>query len=260
MNAATDVVVDDASACFRSIVVGGTELLCQRDPLADQRVEPELWHGAFWMMPWVGDHDNALPVPVHSPSPSHGVLRHGGWSRRGPRTLGWSADRQNSMWPGTQRVRTTWESVADGLILTLHLVAGTDPLRVNGGWHPWFRRIQGGAIAELQLPEDAMLQADGMWHPAADRSAGRLDNAVRTAGPVVLSWPHATLSVTSSTGNYLIFDAESHGICIEPLLAPLGTQIAVPSDDQLTLRIGLQFSAAIVPSGDPRPGNGSRHG
>lgn len=250
--------IDTDTAVIRQLRLSGVDLLCDDDPLAATREEPELWHGAFVMAPWVSHDpdrktgpvaDGSIAIPPAGDraraaiSPWHGFVRHGRWS----------SDPLGLRYDGPPDIRRPdgWSLVLSWVLrrerLNLCLTAGTGdaPGTLTAGWHPWFRRQIRGCVGTLDAGTGARArdpEPDSIWGPVP---SGSLDHYIHSPDGVTISWPGVgELGVYSSSAEYLVFDSEPHGICVEPVMTPAGRAIRIPGGQTQTLEIHLRFTPA----------------
>lgn len=234
--------------------------LAGRDLLVTDRSRGEFWWGSFIMAPWTSDLtdgrlefagvEHRLPLDLGALA-VHGVARKSvftwrdgvaeaplghGW------TLGGSVRAQPRVTPGR-------------LDLTLEVVAGETAMPASIGWHPWLPRSLDGVRAELVVPPGALAQetgADGMptgrWRAA---SAGPFNDCLRCDGPIEVRYPGVGTATVSWDGDFVtVFDANEHGVCVEPVTGPahLADRILEPFETlRLTLAIGWAERNSSVP-------------
>lgn len=247
--------IDTDTAVIRQIRLCGVDLLCNQDPDAGTRDEPEMWRAAFVMAPWISDATDrptdtaggliSPPRTSNDPSlqttsPWHGVVRHGGW-RSDSHGLRYDGP-TDPLRPGGWSLTLTWAIGRDCLDLRLTAEAGDKPCSLTMGWHPWFRRQILDSTAVIDLGPAAQAQTPGRdphWGPVP---RGPLDHYIRTPDEVTLTWPGVgRLAVRSSSQEYLVFDSEPHGICVEPVMTPAGRATCIPAGQSEILKIHLRF-------------------
>jgi aldose 1-epimerase len=210
-----------------SFRVGDHELLVARGK--------DAFHfGSFVIAPWVGRLRDArlnfggaqYPFIVNSgPHALHGLVTEQPWRITGD---GEMAIELGDPWPWPCNVIQRTELSAGRATFRIEVEArAAMPAAV--GWHPWFvRRLAGApAAAELELDVDP----GSMWaNDAAGLPNGRLaaptprpwDYCFRdlAADPVV-RWPgELELTVSSDCEDWVIYDMEEEGVCVEPWTAP----------------------------------------
>ncbi|GAC1541955.1 MAG: aldose 1-epimerase [Acidimicrobiales bacterium] len=132
-------------------------------------------------------------------------------------------------WPF--RGRVTQEVVVDpgGLQLSLQVSADAAPMPASIGWHPWFvRDVAGGGALEVTLDAERRWECDldaiptGRVVPTGARPPRGWDDCfAEVVADPVLTWPGALeLTLTSSCEDWVLFDAPSHAVCVEPQTGP----------------------------------------
>ncbi len=220
------VAVIDAAAGARlaSLSLGGNELL------VTDAADPMGW-GCYPMVPWAGrvaygrfELDGAvhrLPVTL-GPHAIHGTVYARAWSQ--------VADDRFRIelvddWPFGGAVEQAVTLEADRLVLVLEVTAGDRAMPAMAGWHPWFRRVIGGATVELRFEADAMYERDDRHLPTGRLvapTAGPWDDCFVgvTAGPT-LTWPGvATVDLASTCDHWVVYDEPDHAVCVEPQTGP----------------------------------------
>jgi aldose 1-epimerase len=212
---------------LQSFRVGGRELLVQQGA--------DVFHfGSFVMAPWAGrlrdarltyEGERHLFSANSGPHALHGLVTQRPWRVTGEGEL--SIDLTDPWpWPGRVVQRTELAEGRAKFRIELHADLAM-PAVV--GWHPWFvRRLEGApASAELQL----QIKPGLMWeNDGADLPTGQLtrpaahpwDYCFRDleAAPVVI-WPgELALTVSSDCLDWVIYEREDSGICVEPWTAP----------------------------------------
>jgi aldose 1-epimerase len=190
--------------------------------------------GSFVMAPWVGRLRNArfsyggtqYQFPANSgPHALHGLVTGRRWQVTGDDELSIELA-EPWPWPG----RVVQRAQLNTRRATFHIeVHAREPMPIAVGWHPWFvRRLAGtSTAAELELEVEPRL----MWANDADGlPSGKLtapaprpwDYCFRElrADPIV-RWPgELELTVGSDCEDWIIYDMEDAGVCIEPWTAP----------------------------------------
>ncbi len=235
MSALVELSGDGCSATFdpedggrlTSFRVGDHELL-----VAQGR---DVFHfGSFVIAPWVGRlRDGQLnyggaqyQFPLNGgPHALHGLVTTRPWQVTGEGEL---SIELGDPWPWPCRVVQRTELAAGRATFHIELHArAAMPAAV--AWHPWFvRRLAGTpASAELELEAEPRL----MWaNDATGLPSGEMtaplprpwDYCFRdlAADPIV-RWPgELELTVSSSCEDWVLYDMEESGVCIEPWTAP----------------------------------------
>lgn len=232
--------------------VGGepieTELMVTRNSLAEAVTDQFSW-GCFTMVPFCGRVRHGELVfrgnshrlePRLGPHAIHGTVVDRPWvvlqltstnallgCDLGPR------------WPFAGMVHHEITIDDHGLSMTLTLSAD-EPMPVQVGWHPWFRRPD-----HYSLPFAAFLERDSDGIATVRRVAlaesdrGRYDDCfVGVEGPIALRFGDIALSLESDCSHWTVFDQPAHGICIEPQSGPPNGVNDCPdvlaADDQLS--------------------------
>lgn len=193
----------------------------------------DIYHwGSFVMAPWVGrlrdarlrhrGHDAAFE-PNSGPHALHGLVTDGPWTVTGEGELSVEI---GEPWPWPCRVVQRTELQAGRATFRIELHASA-PMPAAVGWHPWFRRRLEGSSSELELDvEPGLMWAnDATGLPSGDLSPPvprpwdycfrdlRRDPRVR--------WPGALdLTIGSDCRDWVIYDMEEDGVCVEPWTAP----------------------------------------
>lgn len=229
------LTAEDCAATFNpadggrltSFVVGDHELLVAQGK--------DVFHfGSFAMAPWVGrlrdarlDYGGAQHRFTANAGPHalHGLVTERPWQVTGDGEL---SIELGDPWPWPCRVVQFTQLSARQATFRIELHAReTMPAAV--GWHPWFaRRLAGTAkAAELELDVEPGL----MWaNDSTGLPSGKLtapaprpwDYCFRDlrADPIV-RWPgEFELIVSSDCEDWIIYDLEDEGLCVEPWTAP----------------------------------------
>ena len=235
MSATVQLTAQDCAAIFdpadggrlRSFRVGDHELLVARGK--------DVFHsGSFVIAPWVGRLRDACLnyrgaqyqfTANNGPHALHGMVTERPWQVTGDGEL---SIELGDPWPWPCRVVQRTELSAGRATFRIELHARVD-MPAAMGWHPWFvRRLAGTPIsAELQL--DAVPKR--MWaNDATGLPSGELtaplprpwDYCFRDllADPVV-RWPgELELTLRSDCEDWVVYDMEEAGVCVEPWTAP----------------------------------------
>ena len=210
-----------------SFRVGDHELLVTRGK--------DVFHsGSFVIAPWVGrlrdaglNYGGALYrfIPNSGPHAVHGLVTHRPWQITGDGELSVELD---DPWPWPCRVVQRVVLTAGRAAFRIEVHARADmPAAV--GWHPWFVRSLAGTSASAALELD--VEPRLMWaNDPAGLPSGKLtapaprpwDYCFRDlrAEPIV-RWPgELELTIGSDCEDWVIYDMEDAGVCVEPWTAP----------------------------------------
>ena len=229
------LTAEDCAATFNpvdggrlaSFVVGDHELLVAHGK--------DVFHfGSFVMAPWVGrlrdarlDYGGAQHRFTANAGPHalHGLVTERPWHVTGDGEL---SIELGDPWPWPCRVvqHTQLSARRATFRIEVHAREAT-PAAV--GWHPWFVRRLGGTAksAELELDVEPGL----MW---ANDSTGLPSGKLTTPAPrpwdycfrdlradPIVRWPgELELTVSSECEDWIIYDMEDDGVCVEPWTAP----------------------------------------
>ncbi len=212
-----------------SLVVDGRDLL-----VVDGR---DLFHwGSFPMAPWVGRlrhgrfafRGTCVELPLTAPPHAlHGLVTPLAWHEVGPGTVGVDLPQP---WPWRGRVVHALRLGADRLDFRLELQAD-EPMPAALGWHPWFRTVLHDPAGRAAGPLELDVRPGRMYeNDAEDLPSGALVPPIERpwdycftdlAGPPVVRWPgFLELAVESSCTDWVIYDREPQGLCVEPWTAP----------------------------------------
>lgn len=234
---ATVTLAPEAGGRVAGLRIGDHDLIVGPGTGGDEAVAPEpLQWGCFPMVPWPGrlrdgrlrwrgaEYRFPATMPPHA---IHGTTWSQPWDDAGHDGTSAVMSRElGPPWPFGGRVLHRVALGDDHLSLTLEVHAGDVDMPAACGWHPWFRRDIGtGHDLVFHLP------AAHMWERGPDHlPTGRLveptpgpwdDCFTDLAGPPVLSWPGAvTLTITSSCRHWVVYDEQSHALCVEPQTLP----------------------------------------
>ena len=193
--------------------------------------------GSFVLAPWVGRlRDAKLNFggetyqfePFGGPHAVHGLATGVPWQVTGDGEMSIEiGDEIGSSWPWPCKVVQKTELSEGRARFTIEVHASA-PMPGAVGWHPWFARRLAGApdSAELQLEANP----GKMWaHDEAGVPTGELVTPVPRpwdycfrdlAADPVLRWPgELELTVSSPCQDWVIYDEEEAGICVEPWTA-----------------------------------------
>jgi aldose 1-epimerase len=212
---------------LRSFRIGGRELLVPHGK--------DVFHsGSFVMAPWVGRLRDARlnygDVQVQftansGPHALHGLVTERPWRVTGD---GEMSVEIGAPWPWPCHMVQRAELSAGRATFRIELHA-REPMPAAVGWHPWFLRRLAGAppSAELELQvepglmwaNDASGLPDGTLTAPAARPWDYCFRDLRKA-PVV-RWPgELEVTVNSDCKEWVIYDMEEAGVCVEPWTAP----------------------------------------
>jgi len=190
--------------------------------------------GSFVMAPWVGRLRDArlnyggarYPFTANSgPHALHGLVTDRPWQVTGDGEL---SIELGDPWPWPCRVVQRTELSAGRATFRIEVYARVEmPAAV--GWHPWFvRRLAAtpaSAELELEVQPGLMWANDATGLPSGELTAPAprpWDYCFRDlrADPVV-RWPgKLELTVSSDCEDWIIYDREDAGVCVEPWTAP----------------------------------------
>lgn len=210
-----------------SLVVRGHELLVS---VGTGLLDPTGW-GCYPMAPWAGRirkgrfrwAGETIELPVNMPPHAiHGTAHLQAWKHEGPGELSCDLG-EDWPWPGS--VHQLVELSPDSLTLTMRIESDQRPMPVSAGWHPWFLRRVGGVAVEIELPAERMWRRAGDGIPdgtLVEPTDGPWDDCFTALiGPTVLRWPGVlSLAVDSDCEHVVVFDEQSHAVCVEPQSAP----------------------------------------
>jgi aldose 1-epimerase len=190
--------------------------------------------GSFVMAPWVGRLRDArldykggrYPFFANSgPHALHGLVTERPWRVTGDGEL---SIELGDPWPWPCRIVQRTELSARRATFRIELHA-REAMPAAVGWHPWFaRRLAGTPLsAELELDVEPGL----MW---ANDSTGLPSGALTAPAPhpwdycfrdlradPIIRWPgELELTVSSDCEDWIIYDMEEAGLCVEPWTAP----------------------------------------
>lgn len=210
-----------------SFLVGDHELLVTQGR--------DVFHsGSFVMAPWVGRLRDARL--------DYGGISHRFAANSGPHALHglvtdrpWRVTRDGELsielghpWPWPCRVVQRTELSARRATFRIELHA-REAMPAAVGWHPWFvRRLAGtsnSAELELDVEPGLMWANDSTGLPSGELTAPAprpWDYCFRElrADPI-LRWPgELELTVSSDCDDWIIYDMEDAGVCVEPWTAP----------------------------------------
>lgn len=207
-----------------SLQIGDHELLVTDDP------SPIGW-GIFPMVPWAGRirhgrfsfRGRQLQMPIDMPPHAvHGVAYTQAWDvtseADGQTTMECDLDQR---WPFGGHVAHTIGLDDDGVDLRLRLTAGEQAMPFMLGWHPWFNRHIDGRAADLQVDAESLWELDDEGIPTGELvppGNGPWDDCMtgmrQSPG---ITWPRLlTLTVTSDSDQWVIFNERPNALCIEP--------------------------------------------
>ena len=207
----------------------------------------DLWHwGSFVIAPWTGRLRNAAlragdevhTFPATSgPHALHGLVTNRAWRSTGDGKLSIELPQP---WPWPGRVVQMTRLFEGGVEFGIEVHAD-QPMPAAAGWHPWFARRVAGAELELDASPGRMWGNDATGLPTGELvepAEHPWDYCFRelAADPVV-RWPGVLkLTVSSTCADWVIYDAEDAGVCVEPWTDPPNsvnmqlTRIVTPGD------------------------------
>ncbi len=206
------------------LTVGGYDLIL-RGCSAD---DPLHW-GSYPMVPWAGridrgrfsfeNADYSLPIILDGHA-IHGTAYREPWHidsiNRTEITL-WHAF--GPSWPFGGEAEQRIEINDNGLDCHLSVTAGDQAMPVSLGWHPWFTKP---VADDLHFTEMYERSATGI--PTGQRLEPKLrpwdDCFTGPVGPLTLSYPGLSLTVSSDCDHWVVYDEPSHATCVEPQTAP----------------------------------------
>ncbi len=203
-------------ARLTSLVIDGHELLAAG--------------GNFPMVPWAGRIRDGLltldgvthQLPLSKDGNAiHGLARNVAWENAGE---GVYRCEVGEPWPTSGAATLQYELLPGGLRTTLTWDDGTDsPCSI--GMHPWFRRrLDRGGDVELGFDPDVMVERGQDGLPTGALIApqpGPWDDCFRATDPPMLTWPGAiSISLSSSTSWWVVYDEPVETVCVEPQSAP----------------------------------------
>jgi aldose 1-epimerase len=216
--------------------------------------------GSFPMVPFAGRLRDARLVfagrtyqlpPNEPPHAMHGFLAERPWRVVDGEPAAIECE-LGAPWPFGGRVRQRFDLAPDRLDLTMELEAD-EPQPAVIGWHPWFRRRLGeievaGRELELDIEPAAMYLRgpDGLPTGELVEPGPRPwdDCFTGLASSPVLRWPGVLqLTVKSTADDWVVYDEDPSGICLEPQTGPpdgpnLEPRIVRPGDP---LRIAMTW-------------------
>ncbi len=191
----------------------------------------DIYHfGSFVMAPWVGRLRDARlnyggaqhRFPANSgPHALHGLVTDRPWQVTGDGEL---SVELGAPWPWPCRVvqRTQLSPGRATFRIEVH---AREVMPAAVGWHPWFVRRLAGSELELDVRPGSMWANDATGLPSGELTAPvprPWDYCFRdlSADPVV-RWPGVLeLTVGSDCEDWVIYDREEAGVCVEPWTAP----------------------------------------
>ncbi len=206
-----------------SLVLDGQEFL------VTEGYGPIRW-GCYPMAPFAGRirdgrftfRGRSIALPANLPPHAiHGTVFERPWDVAGPDRL---AIDLGPDWPFAGRVEQHVELRPDGLTATLVLDAA-EPMPATVGWHPWFRWTVDGAPATLQFEPGRMYERGPDGLPTGQLVAPGPppwdDCFTEVAAPPRVRWPGVLdLEIASSADHWVVYDASTDGLCVEPQTGP----------------------------------------
>ncbi len=182
------------------------------------------------MVPWagrvrdglitVGGVTHQLPLSKDG-NAIHGLGRNVPWERT---TEGTYACEIGAPWPTRGVATLHYELLSGGLRATLTWDDNADaPCSV--GLHPWFRRrLDAGEDVDVVFTPESMVERGADALPTGRLIApqpGPWDDCFKVSGSPTLSWPGAiSVSLSSSTPWWVVYDIPADTVCVEPQTAP----------------------------------------
>jgi aldose 1-epimerase len=219
------IEIDLEAGCrLASLEVSGHQLLVTAAP------SPIDW-GCYPMAPYAG-------------RVRDGRFTFGGRSYRLPRTLGghaihgstylrrwepegdfWFVTGLGPDWPFPGRARQQVRLAADGLSLRLEVHSEKGAMPASCGWHPWFRRVVGGATAVLDFRPGFMFERDDVGVATRRKlpvAPGPWDDCFGdVAGAPTVTWPGVLrLELESTCQFWVAFTERENALCVEPSTSP----------------------------------------
>jgi aldose 1-epimerase len=249
-----------------SLSIDGNELLGSERPKPD---EPSGWfHGSFPMAPYVGrveggtfsfeGRDYSLPTNAGNDA-GHGVVFDVPWeigSRHSPTELTIETH-FDARWPFGGYAQQIFSLNDSSLKMTLIVRNEQRRMPVMLGFHPWFRRDIGTG------PGNYTLQPGLRYQGSIDARGGAFtadlgtrpwdDVLTQFALPPQISWPEGpTLTLTSSSDFWVVFEQLETAFCIEPISdAPgaLGTvgAMTVEPGEQVEIWMNIDWDSQAEP-------------
>lgn len=193
-----------------------------------------IWWGCYPMAPFAGRigegrfmfRGRAYQLERNlAPHAIHGTVLDRGWEvieRDGERAV--LATELGPGWPFRGRVTHDILLVEDALEARLTLESD-EPMPASIGWHPWFRRVVGGATAELRFAANEMYVRGPAGLPTGELRSpgpGPWDDAFTgVRSPQRLRWPGVLqLEIGATTDVWVVYDERPDAICVEPQTAP----------------------------------------
>ena len=186
--------------------------------------------GSFPMVPWAGRIRDGLftydGVTHQLPLAKDGNAIHGlglniAWEQTGPGRYGCAI---GDPWPTPGTATLHYELLPGGLRTTLAWDDATN-VPCSVGVHPWFRRrLDSGADAALTFRPEVMVERGADALPTGrlvSPSPGPWDDCFKVDGSPVLTWPGAvSVSFSSSSPWWVVYDMPADTVCVEPQTAP----------------------------------------
>jgi aldose 1-epimerase len=224
---AGDAVLEvDAEAGGRmsSLRIGGSEVL------VTAAADPIGW-GCYPMAPWAGRVGGAHLdwrgrrfglEPTLPPHAIHGTVHRRSWDVVDDRTLRTDL---GPGWPFGGEALQRFTLTPHSLVTHLSIHAGGDPFPATLGWHPWFRRVIDGDVAELSFSAGAMYERGSDHLPTGrliEPSAGPWDDTFTDlGGPTTITWAdRLRLRIDADLDHLVVYDAPDHALCVEPQSGP----------------------------------------
>jgi aldose 1-epimerase len=233
----------------------------------EQPLASPFHHGAFPMAPCAGRirhgrftfEGRPYDVPVNFEGHAiHGTVCDRPWESTGNADE-WTCD-LGDRWPFAGRVVQRASLTPDRFRFELELHASGSSMPATIGWHPWFRRVVGGASASVRFGAGLQYRKDDEGIPTGERAAPwgnePLDDCftdIDRSSPPTITWAGAgSLEVVSDASHLVVYTAPPSAVCVEPQTGPpdapnLGEAPVVTAGRPLTAWMELRWRPA--PSG-----------
>lgn len=222
---ANATIQPEAGGRLASLAIDGMEVLVTEGEKITR------W-GSFPMVPWAGrlglgqlDFDDTIhDFPITSGAhANHGTALRQEWdvvsATESAATL---RTPLVDPWPFGGSVEQVFSISDNALHMTMTVTAGDQPMPVQFGWHPWYRReLDRGEPLTITFAADEMYEVDDEQLPTGNLVTpppGPWDDTfANVTQQPVLSWGDAlTLSLTSDLDHWVVFNRMDHAVAIEP--------------------------------------------
>jgi aldose 1-epimerase len=230
-SAMMQLIAEDCAATFDpadggrlvSFRVGDHELLVANGQ--------DIFHfGSFVMAPWVGrlrdarfnwGGANHQFIANSGPHALHGLVTDRPWQVTGEGEL---SIELGAPWPWPCRV-VQRAQLSPGRATFRIEVYAREAMPAAVGWHPWFVRRLGESELELDVKPGLMWANDAMGVPNGQLTAPvprPWDYCFRDlrADPIVRWSGELELTIASDGEDWVVYDMEEAGVCVEPWTAP----------------------------------------